>query len=345
VRHRVAKAVLEGSRDKEPVPTLIKLLESDSAEDAAEAEELLKTIAGDKSPAPPEDDSPQARKKYRQEWEAWWKGAAAKFDMKAVDFEGVGRAYTLVGLYVYTNKVSGKLLEMDKDGKVVWEMDDLQYPVYACKVRRDRVLVCEYNGNKVTERDLKGKELWKKAVNTQPLSCERLLNGNTFIVTRNGLMEVDKDGKEVKTVTRQSFDVVTAGRHKDGTYSMITNTGVVYRYDANFKETGNYNTGRYVSWTTGLKCAYLPKGGLVLPDYSTRKIREFDGSGNKPVVELDANYPISVSKLPNGNYVYMSRQQNQGIFEITKDGKAVSTKAIPGNNKNNRMQPLFMERR
>jgi len=139
--------------------------------------------------------------------------------------------------------------------------------------------------------------------------------------------------------------VVTAGRHKDGTYTLITNNGGIVRYDASFKETSNVATNRYIYYTTGLKCAYLPKGGLVIPDYNSRKIREYDGSG-KQLVEIDASYPTSVAKLNNGNYLYLSRQGNQGMIEVTKDGKQVSNKTIPGNNNNNvRLQPLFLERK
>jgi HEAT repeat protein len=357
VRYRVATAVVkvkdkDGKSDsaliKEGMPAVLKLLDSDSAEAAEAAEDLLddvREIAGDKAPSLPDDlDSPKAKTKYRQEWEAWWKKAGEKFDMSKVDFQGVGRNYTLVGLYGYRNKVIGIVSELDKDGKEKWKLEDLSYPVYACKTKRDRVLVCEYNANKVTERDLKNKIHWTKTLNTQPVYCERLPNGNTFIVARNELMEVDKAGKTVKTLSRSGYDIVTAGRHKDGTYTMVTNNGTIIRMDNNFKQTSTYSTGRYISYTTGLKCAYLPKGGLVLPDYSYRKIREYDGSG-KLVTEIDANYPTAVSKLSNGNYVYLSRLGNAGIIEVTKDGKQVSNKGIPGSTNQVRLTPLFLERK
>jgi len=357
VRYRVATEVVKvKDKDKKSdavlvkggMPAVLKLLDSDSNEAFEAAEDLLddlREVAGDKAPVQPEDlDSPKAKTKYREAWEAWWKKEGGKFEMSKVDFQGVNRNYTLVGTYGYRNKVIGNVSELDKDGKEKWKLEDLAYPVYASKAKRDRVLVCEYNANKVTERDLKNKVHWTKQLNTQPVYCERLPNGNTFIVSRNELMEVDKAGKTVKTLNRSGYDVVTAGRHKDGTYSMVLNNGTVIRMDNNFKQTSTYSTGRYINYTVGLKCAYLPKGGLVLPDYSYRKIREFDGSG-KLVAELDATSPTSVSKLPNGNYVYLSRQGNAGVVEITKEGKQVSNKSIPGNTNNVRLTPLFMERK
>jgi hypothetical protein len=67
----------------------------------------------------------------------------------------------------------------------------------------NRVLITELNG--VVEYDLKeGKSVWSKQVN-QPLSAQRLPNGNTLIVNSSGpgntsrLVELSPDGDEVWT--------------------------------------------------------------------------------------------------------------------------------------------------
>src|SRR5262249_51641470 len=158
--------------------------------------------------------------------------------------------------------------------------------------KRDRVLVADHNANKVVEIDAKTKkELWKKDNVSQPLSCERLRNGNTIIVARNEMLEVDRDGKTVKSVNRGgNYDVVTAGRHKDGTYTLITSNTTIIRYDANFKQLSSVSLNRYLSYTTGLKCAYLPDGGVVLPDYGSSRLRVYDKDG-KQTSEITATYP------------------------------------------------------
>jgi len=359
VARRVAQALTTEAKNKEGVPGLIKTLASDSAVDRDAAEDLLTAIAGalaevdqklsDKAPLQPESlDSPKNRQRWKQEWEAWWKEASAKVDLKKINFEEAAFNFTLVGVYGYTDKrrYTGKLMELDKAGKVKWEMEELNYPVYASKVRRDRVLVCEYNANKVVEYDVKTKKVFfTKQLNTQPLFCERLPNGNTFIVTRNEMMEIDGKGTTVRNVARTGYDIVTGGRHKNGTYTLVTNNGTIIRYDKDFKQTGTTSTNRYLSYTTGLKCAYLPTGGLVLPDYGSRSIREYDKDGKEGATLANINYPTAVSKLPNGNYLYLARSGTQGMVEITKEGKAVSTKVIPGNDKGGRMTPLFMERK
>src|SRR5262249_22540670 len=205
VRRRVSEALIVDAKENgsasSSVPALIKIISSGSADDILAAEDVLVAMAGEKAPKEPEDrDAPKAMQRYQQEWEAWWKDASPKFDLKKIDFEGAGRNYTLIGMQGYSNnkRYTGRLIEMDKDGKAKWEIEDLLYPVYACKTKRDRVLICEHNGNKVTERDTKNnKIIWKKEGLSQPVSCERLNNGNTFIATRNEMMEVDRDGKVV----------------------------------------------------------------------------------------------------------------------------------------------------
>src|SRR5262249_37902152 len=144
---------------------------------------------GEKAPTDVDFDNPKSRQKYQQDWEGWWKEASAKVDLKKLDLDAVGQNYTLVGAQVYKqNRYVHRLVELDNQGKEKWALDDVQYPVFASKTKRDKVLVAEFNANRVTERDVKtGKELWKKQLNSQPVYCERLNNGNTIIATRNEL--------------------------------------------------------------------------------------------------------------------------------------------------------------
>jgi hypothetical protein len=360
VYRRLATAMVTEAKNKEGMATLIKVLASDSAADREAADDVLQIIAGslaesdqklaDKAPVQPEDlDTPKNRQRWKQEWDAWWKEASTKVDLKKINFEEAAFNYTLVGVYGYQQdkrRYTGRLMELDKAGKVKWELDELNYPVYASKIRRDRVLICEYNANKVIEMDPKTKKTyWTKQLNTQPMACERLPNGNFFVVTRNEMLELDSKGTTVRSVNRGGYDIVTGGRHKNGTYTMVTNNGTIIRYDKDFKQISTTSLNRYLSYTTGLKCAYLANGGLVLPDYGSRCIREFDKDGKEVATVQNINYPTAVSKLANGNYLYLARTGNQGMIEVNKEGKQISIKSIPGNEKVGRMTPLFMERK
>jgi HEAT repeat protein len=351
VTSRVASVLVEDAKDKGGVPTLLKLLNASSSDAVSIAERAMIDIGGEKAPAlPSSSDDPKVRAKLVKEWEKWWEDNKEKIDLKKVEFGGSNRGYTIACYYSFNGRMrNGKVVELDKDNKVKWEIDleGNSYPYYASKSRHDRVLICEWQTAKVSERDLKGKALWSKQMNfnSRPVGADRLPNGNTLIIGQNSLIEVDRDGKDVKTIyTRPNSnqDIVTAGRHRDGTYTVLTQNGTVYRLDSSGKELKNYGIGGYVGYSVGVKCHYLPNGGVVIPDYSRSKVREYDANG-KQLTEISATYPTSVTKMSNGNFSYLSRNNNT-LIEMNKEGKQISSTAlnnIGGGNRN----LLFADRR
>lgn len=94
----------------------------------------------------------------------------------------------------------------EKDGKVTWEAKETGKGITVGRMQQfctldateKSILVCEFN--RVAEYDLAtGKELWKHS-GTNPMSCQRLANGNTLIVfhsqgTGGKLVEVDADNE------------------------------------------------------------------------------------------------------------------------------------------------------
>jgi outer membrane protein assembly factor BamB len=94
----------------------------------------------------------------------------------------------------------------EKDGKVTWEAKETGKGVAVGNMQQyctldateNSILVCEFN--RVAEYDLTtGKELWKHN-GTNPMSCQRLPNGNTLIAFSGQgpggkLVEVDAAGE------------------------------------------------------------------------------------------------------------------------------------------------------
>jgi hypothetical protein len=311
-----------------------------SGDDLAAVEDALLALAGEKAPERPEIDTPKAREIYHRQWASWWADNADKIDLTKLDLAAATRGYTLVTMLGTTAKgvggVTGTVMEMDAAGKVRWKIDNVTYPVHASMPRRDRVLVCEYNVNRVTERDLKGKVLWSKNVGNQVISAERLPNGHTFIATRNQMLEVDRDGREVRSIPRSAPDLLGAHRHKDGKITILTTNGTYAQLDRDGRQTSSFNLGGFFSSTIGFRAHFLPKGGVVVPDYTRGKIREYDAKG-RMLWEIDAYKPSAVVKLPNGNVLYASRLRNS-VVELDKNGKEVSRRDIDG-------RPLFIDRR
>ena len=339
VRRRVAVALLM-AREKDAVPVLLELLKAKNSDDADAAEDALSTLAGDAAPAAPDTDSPAARNRYAKSWENWWKEKGEKIDLAKADLTAGGR-YTLVT--VTTNNdfgrgrggSNGSVMELDNNGKVRWEITDLMYPVHVSKHRRDRVMICEYQLNRVTERDLSGKVNFNKVVGGQIVSAERLTNGNIFIVTRNQMLELDPKGAELRNIPRNAYDCLSAKKMKDGKIHMVSSSGFFAKLDENGREISRFSIGN-VSTPLGFNAYFLPKGGVIIPDYSNNKVREYDASG-KMIWEATVQVPGAVVRMSNGNTLVATRGSSH-LIELDKGGKEVKRQDTKG-------IPIFVDRR
>jgi len=309
-------------------------LTAPSREDQSAAEEVLNVVAGEKAPEVPDADTPLARQRFRDRWRGWWKDNGDKIDLAKVDLDDVGRGYTLVGL-MSTARGRGAVIELDHDGRVRWRIDNLDYPVHVARPRRDRVLISEYATNRVSERDLKGNILWQRNVGTQVLSAQRLPNGHTFVASRNSLTELGRAGNTVKTITRP-FDVLAAHRDKEGKTTVVTSNGTCLKLDRSGEQISSFNVGP-LSSSIGFGVHFLPRGGVVVPDYIRRKVREYDAAGKLVWEASVVDSPSAVVRLSNGNTLVASRLRNR-IFEINKDGREVSSQTVEG-------RPIFVDRR
>jgi WD40 repeat protein len=316
VRLRVAIA-LAGARQKEAVPVLIDLLPKLPEDDATRAEEILGRLAGDKAPSVALGADAASKKKAQEAWAAWWKANGAKIDMAKLD-TGVPRmlGYTLIA--EYTNRGSSQIVEKDKNGKERWKITGLSYSFDFQVLRNDRLLITEYNGGRVTERDFKGKIHWEISFNS-PINSHRLPNGNTFIAGRNTIKEFNKNKKEIYSITRPNYDIFAAAKLKNGKIAMISNAGTCIIMDTKGKELKSFSVGS-VGYYGCLEA--LPNGRLLVACYGNNKVVEYDQNG-KAVWQVSATWPSSATRLPNG-HTLVSSQDNYQIWEFDRKGKKVS---------------------
>jgi hypothetical protein len=286
-------------------------------------EETLMQLAGDKAPRLTLGDNPPA--KVRGAWAAWWRHHRDKIDLARLDQPSALLGYTLLVLRGSPRNIAGEVTEIAKDGTTRWQISDLNYPMDAQVIGNDRVLIAEYRGQKVTERDLKGKVLWQKAVD-MPTGCQRLANGNTFIVTRLLLVEVDRKGREVFSYRPPNYLVVAARKLRNGQIAVVATDGSYRRLDARGKEVKSFPVGRL--YTVGVSFDVLPSGHMVVPDYRGNRVVEFDGDG-KMVWQAEVRRPTSVMRLPNGNTLVASRTPRE-VMEIDRKGKEVWRHAVKG---------------
>jgi HEAT repeat protein len=318
VRLRSALA-LTSVRDGQAVPVLIDLLASHPRpERAAEVEDFLVRLAGDKAPDVAAGEQPATRAKARDVWAEWWKDHAAGADLAAVAAMPKHLGYTLAVEMWNAGRGNGRVTEIDRAGKLRWQVGGLFGPQDAAYLPGDRLLVAEQNANRVTERDLSGKVLWERSL-TMAFQCQRLRNGHTFMAGRNQLLEVDRSGKEVFSLHRPDY-LVSARRFRDGQIALLTNQGLYVRLDPSGKELKKVHLPLPVN--TGLSAAeVLPGDRMVVSLQFQNKVTEYDASG-KVVWEASVPLPGNPTRLPNGHTLVISGNSTR-VTELNRSGKVV----------------------
>lgn len=322
VRLRVALALVE-KNDKESVPALIALIPALKLQQAWLAEDVLCRLAGEQAPVVSLGEDETSRKTAGAAWEKWWKENEAKVELKKLKEKPPFLGLTVVAFQ--DNAGQGRIIEMGKDGKTRWEFQGLQMPIPDVQMlANERVLIAEMNNSRVSERNKKGDIVWQKQIQ-QPVACQRLVNGNTVVGTRNGITEFDAAGKQVFNYTRGRWDVMGARKHRNGEYLLLTQTQMV-RVNGEGKEIGSWQIGRNFNYGA---FDILANGNVLVPLTRTNKVVEYKLDGTE-VWSAAVNFPTSVQRLPNGNTLVTSMNYRT-LTELDKAGKQVSQTPIPGN--------------
>jgi hypothetical protein len=311
-RMRVAVALAQ-AQEKAAVPVLIDLLGQLPADDLWSAEDLLRRLAGEKSPSVSLGDNDADRKRCRDAWAGWWAEQGDKVKLTRLT-EDVLLGYTMV-----IELANNRILEVDAQKKVLWSIEELQYPLDAQLLPGGRVLVAEHHGNRVTERDRRGRVLWEIGLDSGPLMAQRLPNGNTFIATHTELMEFTPDKKSVFSYVRPNAERFSkALKLPNGEIAFSTDAQSYFRLDKNQKEIQSFPLE--VS-TFGGRLDVLPNGHVLVPQMRGNRVIEFDTKG-KSVWEAAMDQPVAAVRLSNGHTLLTSLNQNRAV-EVDQAGKEI----------------------
>jgi outer membrane protein assembly factor BamB len=320
-RLRVSLALYD-THQRESIPALIELIGQLPAGEAWRAEEPLRAVAGEQ--APPVIVKRNASVKPVQEaWSAWWRKHAATVDMAKVDVAKRLLGYTLI-THMDPAGSNGRVLEMGPGNEVRWQITGLRYPVDAQVVAPDRVLIAEYLGRCVSERDFKGKVIWERQVDL-PIACQRLPGNQTFIATRRQLLVVDADGKDVFTYQHQPTSISAARKLPDGR-TVVISGGTCSWLDTAGKQVKSFPVG--LVYTLGGNVDVLPSGRLLVPEYNQNRVAEYDADG-KMCWSASVRLPISATRAANGNTLVVSLAE-QRVVELDRDGREVWRYTAPG---------------
>ena len=235
-----------------------------------------------------------------------------------MDLAKIQEAAPLLGYTLVILLDAGKVIDLDEKNKPRFTLENLEFPLDAQVLPGERIMVCEHNGNRITERNRKNEVLWKHDVQ-EPIMAQRLPNGNTFIATRSELTEVTKDHKTVFRYSRPDGDMfMKAIKLRNGEIAYLVNQGKFVRMDASGKELTSFPA---LVQTFGGRLEVLPNNHILVPFLQANKVVEFDPKG-KQVWEAAIDQPVAAVRLPNGHTLMTSMQQNRAV-EVSRDGKQV----------------------
>jgi hypothetical protein len=313
------------AKEKKAIPVLIDLLAEADLEQRDAIEETLYRLAGEGSPVLIADDTPAGRKKRRAEWLAWWNEHQEKADLGRLR-QDVLLGYTLVILFGGSVSIG----ELGRDGKPMWMINNLNNAVDAHVLPGKRVLIAEYGDCRVTERTFDGKVVWVQQLNTgrtindSPLRVQRLANGNTFVATSSGVIELNREGKEV--FARRTSPIRTAFKYPDGRFAVVTVGNEYVRYDASGKEQKRYRVGLEISNAQG-GIDFLLDGGLLA--VKNDRVIQYDANGKQVWEATGLSHAYCPTRLPNGNTIVACTGTSRFI-EFDRTGRVVRKIPPPG---------------
>jgi outer membrane protein assembly factor BamB len=210
------------------------------------------------------------------------------------------------------------------DGKARWKVDDVQNPADVQFLAGGRLLIAECQGYVITERDRQGKIYWSKKVSGNPVSCQRLANGNTFIATYTSMLEVTRDGTEVYS-HKHPNSIYCAQKLRNGHILFAHSSGHLIEIETNGKEVRRLAVSGLGSWA-GVEL--LSNGHFLVAQYASNHVVELDAAG-KVFWEGTVQTPAWCTRLRNGNTLVASTDAHC-VVELDRAGKEVWKRETPG---------------
>lgn len=328
VRFRAAEGML-AAKDPVGVPRLIALLSEINGPQLWQIEDRLQHLAGEQAPTVAlGDGAPAARARAAHAWRQWWSAQASSLDLTRA---GSGDSFLgLITICEYDSAngmPAGKVWETARLGSPRWTITGFLGAMDAQLLPNGNVLVAENSANRVTERDKDSNVKWEYRLGGNPVTCQRLPNGNTFIASYHHITEVDAQGKKVYEHGRGAAAYIFgAHKAKNGRVVYMTGQGTVVELDApTGKELRTLELGANGGWC-GIEA--LASGRYLVATMNNNQVREIDAQGK---THWQANYPgvFRASRMPNGHTLVASMTTKK-VAELDRNGQIRWEKTCEG---------------
>lgn len=329
VRMRVALAMLEQKENatrKKAIDALVKDLGKIPVDQIWEVENILLQLASEDAPQISIATTKEDIQKFQLAWASWWAKNKTNLDLAKLDEPKKIEGKITVVYQKVSRVVNGRLerahevMELDKNKKEIWKFDvENTFPVDAQVIGKDRVIVAEYNGRAITERDFEGKVRWRYSVPNNPTSIQVLANGNYFITCRNLLLELNRNRKEVFRYSTNNL-IYRACKMKNGLVVTVNNRGQLEILNPRSKKVlKTFNIGTVGTYYGNIQP--LDNGNILIPFYTSNRVAEYTPNG-KQVWQVTTSRPNSAIRLPNGNTIVGSLS-TRTVEEFNRKGDRV----------------------
>jgi hypothetical protein len=246
-------------------------------------------------------------------------------------------------MFAEYGKGPNRLVELDADGKLVWEY---KFPSIAVifQVLPDGHVLFAHGGDStgVDEIDRDKKTAWTYVSKCpQVLGCQRLDDGNTLVAEQGPCraVEVNPKGEVVHatplTTTEKGFHLQVRNVHKLANGNILAaheGEGAVREVDPDGKVVWEYTKVENAG-----EALRLDNGNTLIACGTQKRVIEVDPDGKivwefaaKDAPELNLTWVSSLQVLKNGHYVvgnFLRGQEGKGAhaFEVTRDKKVVWT--------------------
>ncbi len=216
------------------------------------------------------------------------------------------------GHVIFTNDAQSKVVEIDERQNVIWTAgagQGLRKPYSVQRLANGNTLVGDADGARVLELSSQGELIWKwekpEMAGLWPRMARRTEAGTTLVAFQKAgeIWEINKAGETVwKYKTSEGRLPYQALRLSNGnTLIGLVDPGEVVEVNQAGKivrSIGGAESPLRLSWIAGM--AILPNGGLMLADFTSRRVLEVDAAGRLVSQLRDIPWSVaSIAVIPN----------------------------------------------